>query len=99
MRRVVPLLIIAAHRHRPRGLRQEKSRRTARGLRFPPRIRHARDGGSVIRRLESECKTLNWVLYTTAYENFVLRYIYDPLIDYDAQGNLIPVLASELARP
>jgi peptide/nickel transport system substrate-binding protein len=55
-----------------------------------------RDGGTVIRRLDSECKTLNWVLYTTAYENFVLRYIYDPLIDYDAKGNLIPVLASEL---
>ncbi len=56
----------------------------------------AQSGGSVIRRLESECKTLNWVLYTTAYENFVLRYLYDPVFDYDEKGELIPVLASRL---
>ncbi len=55
-----------------------------------------RQGGTVIRRLESECKTLNWVLYTTAYENFVLRHIYDPVIDYDENGDLIPVLAASL---
>lgn len=55
-----------------------------------------RDGGTVIRRLDSECKTLNWVLYTTAYELFVLRHIYDPVIDYDVNGNLVPVLAAEL---
>jgi peptide/nickel transport system substrate-binding protein len=53
-----------------------------------------RSGGTVIRRLESECKTLNWVLYTTAYENFVLRHLYDPILDYDKDGNLIPVLAA-----
>src|SRR4249920_3666981 len=56
----------------------------------------AQSGGSVIRRLESECKTLNWVLYTTAYENFVLRYLYDPLFDYNEAGDMIPVLASTL---
>lgn len=55
-----------------------------------------RDGGTVIRRLDSECKTLNWVLYTTAYELFVLRHIYDPMLDYDVNGNLVPVLAAEL---
>ncbi len=55
-----------------------------------------RDGGTVIRRLDSECKTLNWVLYTTAYELFVLRHLYDPILDYDVNGNLVPVLASEL---
>jgi peptide/nickel transport system substrate-binding protein len=55
-----------------------------------------RMGGTVIRRLESECKTLNWVLYTTAYENFVLRHLYDPLFDYDKDGNMIPVLAAAL---
>jgi peptide/nickel transport system substrate-binding protein len=56
----------------------------------------AQPGGSVIRRLESECKTLNWVMYTTAYENFVLRYLYDPLFDYNEAGDMIPVLAAEL---
>ena len=55
-----------------------------------------RSGGTVIRRLDSECKTLNWVLYTTAYEKFILRHIYDPLIDYDQNGNLVPVLAAAL---
>jgi peptide/nickel transport system substrate-binding protein len=55
-----------------------------------------RDGGTLIRRLEAECKTLNWVLYTTAYENFVLRHIYDPLLDYDENGNMVPVLAEAL---
>lgn len=56
----------------------------------------ARAGGSVIRRLESECKTLNWVLYTTAYEIFVLRYLYDPVFDYNEASDMIPVLASRL---
>lgn len=53
-------------------------------------------GGTVIRRLEAECKTLNWVLYTTAYENFVLRHLYDPMFDYNEKSELIPVLAAEL---
>jgi peptide/nickel transport system substrate-binding protein len=57
-----------------------------------------RPGGTLIRRLESECKTLNWVLYTTAYENFVLRYIYDPIFDYNDKGEMIPVLAAELPQ-
>ncbi len=55
-----------------------------------------RPGGTVIRRLESDCKTLNWVLYTTQYEDFILRLIYDPLFDYDKDGNYIPVLAAKL---
>jgi peptide/nickel transport system substrate-binding protein len=59
-------------------------------------VAHPKTGGSVIRRLESECKTLNWVLYSTAYENFVLRYLYDPLVDYNEAGDMIPVLASQL---
>ncbi len=55
-----------------------------------------KSGGSVIRRLESECKTLNWVLYTTAYEVFVLRHLYDPLFDYNEKDEMIPVLAASL---
>lgn len=56
----------------------------------------AKPGGTVIRRLESECKTLNYVLATTAYEQFVLRHLYDPIIDYDENGDLVAVLASSL---
>ncbi|HET6349215.1 MAG TPA: peptide-binding protein [Candidatus Krumholzibacteria bacterium] len=58
--------------------------------------RAPRSGGTVIRRLDSECNTLNWVLYTTAYEDFVLRYIYDPMLEYDEHGNMVPVLAAAL---
>jgi len=50
-------------------------------------------GGTIVRRLESECKTLNWVLYSTAYENYVLRYLYDPLIEVDEKLEYQPVLA------
>lgn len=55
-----------------------------------------RSGGTVIRRLDSECKTLNWVLYSTAYEKFVLRHLYDPLVDYNEKGDMVPVLAAAL---
>jgi len=50
-------------------------------------------GGTVYRHLEADCRTLNWVLYTTAYENYVLRYLYDRLLDYDQNLEIIPVLA------
>jgi peptide/nickel transport system substrate-binding protein len=50
-------------------------------------------GGTVYRHLESDCKTLNWVLYNTKYENYVLRYLYDNLLDYDENMELHPVLA------
>lgn len=52
-----------------------------------------RIGGTIIRHLESECKTLNWVLTTTAYENYVLRYLYENLLDYDENMKIVPVLA------
>jgi peptide/nickel transport system substrate-binding protein len=50
-------------------------------------------GGTIIRHLESDCKTLNWVLYTTTYEDYVLRCLYDNLLDYDSDMKMIPVLA------
>ncbi len=52
-------------------------------------------GGVVYRHLEADCKTLNWVLYTTANENYVLRYLYDRLLDYDENLNVVPVLAKD----
>jgi peptide/nickel transport system substrate-binding protein len=52
-------------------------------------------GGVVVRHLESDCKTLNWVLYTTVYEDYVLRYLYDRLLDYDENLEIIPVLAKD----
>lgn len=54
-------------------------------------------GGYVIRHLESDCKTLNWVLHTTQYEDYVLRYLYDALLDYDAHLEIKPVLAESFS--
>ncbi len=53
----------------------------------------ATSGGTVIRHLQSDCKTLNWVLYTTVYEDYVLRCLYDNLLDYDENLQIQPVLA------
>jgi peptide/nickel transport system substrate-binding protein len=50
-------------------------------------------GGVVFRHLESDCKTLNWVLFNTKYEDYVLRYLYDYLLDYNENLEIIPVLA------
>jgi peptide/nickel transport system substrate-binding protein len=52
-------------------------------------------GGVVNRHLESDCKTLNWVLYTTSYENNVLRLLYDRILDYDRNMDIVPVLAEK----
>lgn len=52
-------------------------------------------GGTVYRHLESDCRSLNWVLFNTKFENYVLRYLYDYLLDYDANLEIQPVLASD----
>lgn len=48
-----------------------------------------RVGGRLIRRLEADVNTLNYVLQSTEDERQVLQYIYDPLIDFDV--NLEPI--------
>jgi len=50
-------------------------------------------GGTLVRRIESECKTLNWVMSTTIYELYVMLHLYDPLIYFDENLEYIPVLA------
>lgn len=52
-----------------------------------------RYGGTIVRRIASDCKTLNFVLYTTLYEDFVMRLLYDPLVDVDEKLEYTPVLA------
>lgn len=52
-------------------------------------------GGVVYRHLESDCRTLNWILYSTSSENYVLRYLYDRLLDYDQNAEIVPVLARD----
>ncbi|HEU4365007.1 MAG TPA: peptide-binding protein [Candidatus Krumholzibacteria bacterium] len=78
------------------GGRGERAEENATGGNAAGDASGAKTGGTVIRRLESECKTLNYVLATTAYEQFVLRHLYDPIVDYDENGDLVPVLAASL---
>jgi peptide/nickel transport system substrate-binding protein len=53
-----------------------------------------RSGGTVIRRLEGEPKTLNWLMTTTADENYIMLYLYDPLIYWDENLEYVNCLAS-----
>lgn len=47
-------------------------------------------GGRLVRRLETDVTTLNYVLHTSEDERQVLQYLYDPLIDFDANLEPIP---------
>lgn len=53
-----------------------------------------RVGGRLIRRLESDINTLNYVLHTTEDERQVLQYVYDPLVDFNAELEPIPGTAA-----
>src|SRR5215212_5504656 len=52
-------------------------------------------GGQLTRRLESDVNTLNYVLQTTDYERNVLAYLYEPIVDLDADLRPIPGAASK----
>jgi peptide/nickel transport system substrate-binding protein len=47
------------------------------------------DGGRLVRRLESNVRTLNYLLQSNEDERQVLSLLYDPLIDVDQ--NLVPI--------
>jgi len=47
-------------------------------------------GGRLVRRLETDVNTLNYVLQTSEDERQVLQYLYDPMIDFDANLEPIP---------
>ncbi len=48
------------------------------------------EGGRLVRRLETDVSTLNYVLQATEDERQVLQYLYDPMIDFDANLEPIP---------
>lgn len=52
------------------------------------------DGGRLVRRLESDVNTLNYVLNTTDYERYVLDYLYDPIIGLDRDMKPVPATAT-----
>lgn len=52
------------------------------------------DGGRLVRRLEGNVKTLNYLLQQTEDERQVLALLYDPLIDLDQNLTPIPGVAA-----
>jgi peptide/nickel transport system substrate-binding protein len=52
------------------------------------------DGGRLVRRLEGDVKTLNYLLQQTEDERQVLSLLYDPLIDLDQSLAPIPGVAA-----
>lgn len=92
MRKLATLLFAAAFllggctREKPLPPAQTTTTTTTAAAPAPP---VPRAGGRLIRRLESDPSTLNYVLQGTEDERQVLQYIYDPLIDFDQ--NLNPI--------
>lgn len=52
------------------------------------------DGGRLVRRLETDVRSLNYLLQTTEDERQVLALIYDPLIEFDQTLSPIPATAA-----
>ena len=53
------------------------------------------DGGRLVRRIENDVKTLNYILHTDEEERQVLTYLYDPLIALDQNLRAAPGLATK----
>lgn len=56
------------------------------------------DGGTLVRRFESDISSLNAVMSTSSYEKNVLSYIHDALLELDKDHNLVPGLAESWER-
>ena len=52
-------------------------------------------GGTLVRRMESDLNTLNFVVSNTVYEKYVLSLVHDSIVDWDDHLGLIPGLATE----
>lgn len=53
-----------------------------------------RDGGQIVRRLESDLQTLDYIQHTTEDERQVLALIYEPLIEFDQNLQPVPGVAT-----
>lgn len=64
----------------------------------PPALKQAstapRSGGRLVRRLDADVKTLNYLLQTSEEERQVLTYLYDPLIALDENLEPLPGIAT-----
>lgn len=61
----------------------------------PPAANTPRDGGRITRRLESDVKTLNYILHDSEDERQVLALLYEPLIAFDQNLSPISCLATK----
>lgn len=52
------------------------------------------DGGTLYRRIESDLNTLNFVMHNSSDEKNVLSYLYDGLVEFDENLQIIPALAA-----
>lgn len=51
------------------------------------------EGGRLVRHLDADVDTLNFVLHDSQAEKFVLSYIHDPLLDFSRDLEIIPGVA------
>ncbi len=60
-----------------------------------PSVSSPQPGGRLVRRMEADVNTLNYVLHTEEEERQVLAYLYDPLIALDQNLNPIPAVVAK----
>ncbi|MBI2213653.1 MAG: hypothetical protein HYU52_08400 [Acidobacteria bacterium] len=60
----------------------------------PSATARAQSDERLVRRLENDINTLNPVLMSTAYERFVLAYLFDPLVQVDSSMRPAPGVAA-----
>lgn len=53
------------------------------------------DGGTVVRRLEADISTLNPILLTTGYDHLVAFYLFEPLVQFNSNLEVVPGLAEK----
>ena len=53
------------------------------------------DGGTIVRRLESDVSSLNPLLITSLYDHYVSFYLFEPLLQFDASLTPVPGLAEK----
>jgi peptide/nickel transport system substrate-binding protein len=88
-RSAIPLLLIVLCL----GCREERTGAPAAAR--PVDDSKPQDGGTLVRRLESDIGTLNPLLLTTGYDHYVSFYLFEPLVEYNAALELAPGLAEK----
>lgn len=61
----------------------------------PPDDSTPRDGGTLLRRLETDIGGLNPVIASSRYDRYVNAYLFTPIVQLDKNLNVAPGLASE----